>query len=203
MFCTIKQCHRYIIYFNYNITTVAWPSVCMLFPFFSFTTNVVENGKKICKYNESGISFFVLFRCEAQVSSPPQRTLFGFLSCLRTSWRWRTSSGLSWWLCVSCWSCSPSAQTTCCVFSWWCNSGPSSQMMRWDGYWPFICSSHLFSNSWKSFWIIFLCPYRWLQQRVWQLWVCQSCRQRVVVEEWDLWVSPRTSYVCRYSRWAT
>lgn len=73
-----------------------------------------------------------LIRFGAQVSSPQRRTSSGSQSCLRTSWPWSTWSAHSSWLCVNCWSCSPSAQTTCCVFSWWCNSEPSSQMMRWD-----------------------------------------------------------------------
>ena len=71
-------------------------------------------------------------RSEAQASSPPPRTLSGLPSCLRTNWRWSTWSAPSWWLCANCWSCSPSAPTTCCVFSWWCSSGPSKQTMRWD-----------------------------------------------------------------------
>lgn len=44
--------------------------------------------------------------------------------------------------------------------------------------------------------------YRWLQLRVWRLWVCQNYRLRVVLGEWGHLVSPPSSSVCRCSRWA-
>lgn len=75
-------------------------------------------------------------RCEVQVSSQQQKTLFDSPSCLRTSWRWSTWSAPSWWLSVNSWSCSRSAPTTCSGFSWWWNWEPLSQTMRWDGSLP-------------------------------------------------------------------
>lgn len=159
------------------------------------------------------MTVYICFRSAAQVSSPPRRTLYDFLSCLRTSWRWSTWSAHSWWLCANCWSCSPSARTTCCVFSWWCNWEPSSRTTRWGTrtLWFLACmTSAVYQIKFCLFWCLcnsFLLPFwflpRWLQQRAWQLWVCQNYRQRVVVVGWGLWVSPLTSYVSRCSKWAT
>lgn len=86
-------------------------------------------------------------RYEVQVSSQQQKTLFDSPSCLRTSWRWSTWSGPSWWLSVNSWSCSPSAPTTCSGFSWWWNWEPSSQTMRWDeGLTETTCYTPFFSS---------------------------------------------------------
>lgn len=56
-------------------------------------------------------------------------------------------------------------------------------------------------SAFEKNWYFSVYLWRWLQQRVWQLWVCQNYRQRVVVEGWGPWVSPLTSYACSCSRW--
>lgn len=151
--------------------------------------------------------FILPIRFEVLVSSRPRRTSFNSQSCLRTNWRWSTWSAPSWWLYANCWSCSPSAQTTCCVSNWWCSWGPSRQMMRWEARAERSQQSRT-SRQWKSRRcssgnVCLTSRVRWLQQRAFQRWACPSSRQRVVVGGWGHWVSPLTSSVSRCNRWET
>lgn len=99
--------------------------------------HVFEGWLKKLYYSNASVTFH--FRFGAQESNPKRRTLSASPSCLRTSWRWSTWSAPSWWLCANCWSCSLLAPTTCCAFSWWWNSEPSSRTMRWD--WKLVTTS--------------------------------------------------------------